>query len=170
MTSDICLSCSSNGHYPWLHLDAFSFSYLLNQNVLFCMIGSLKHGLVSFPLMSGLMNVCMYTEMISMTLHTNCCLACSVSMSQHNNFLLCRLILGKRRPLVTGSEKHTVYIKNSIRFSYFGEKYHRNNLPKGICRYDFENETTWLCNIFTLGRSHKKKINQIFHPTIMTPK
>ena len=51
---------------------------------------------------------------------------------------LVRLILGKRRPLITGSEKHTVYIKNSIRFSYFGDIYHRNNLPHGICRYDFQ--------------------------------
>jgi len=62
-----------------------------------------------------------------------------------------RLILGGRRPLITGSEFHTVYIKNSIRFSYFGDKYHRNNLPHGICRYDFTNKTTWLCNIFKLG-------------------
>ena len=29
---------------------------------------------------------------------------------------LSRLILGKRRPLITGSELHTVYIKNSIRY------------------------------------------------------
>ena len=65
-----------------------------------------------------------------------------------------RLILGGRRPLITGSEFHTVYIKNSIRFSYFGDKYHRNNLPNGICRYDFTNKTTWLCNIFRLGKHY----------------
>ena len=91
---------------------------------------------------------------------------------------LSRLILGKRRPLITGSELHTVYIKNSIRyissggddrnywglighyhflvrFSYFGDIFHRNNLPNGICRYDFQNKSTWLCNIFRLGENFK---------------
>ena len=68
-----------------------------------------------------------------------------------DNYSYSRLILGRRRPLIAGSELHTVYIKNSIRFSYFGEKYHRNNLPNGICRYDFDDNTTRLCNIFRLG-------------------
>ena len=30
--------------------------------------------------------------------------------------------------LISGSATHTVFIKNSIRFSYFGPQYHRNNL------------------------------------------
>ena len=75
---------------------------------------------------------------------------CSICVT-HCIGCLVRLILGKRRPLITGSEKHTVYIKNSIRFSYFGDIYHRNNLPHGICRYDFQDRATWLCNIFKLG-------------------
>ena len=62
-----------------------------------------------------------------------------------------RLILGLSRPLISGSDKHTVYIKNSIRFSYFGDAYHRNNLPAGICNYVFDKPSSWLCNIFKLG-------------------
>ena len=65
-----------------------------------------------------------------------------------------RLTLGLTRPLISGSDKHTVYIKNSIRFSYFGDAYHRNNLPAGICNYVFDKPSSWLCNIFKLGTSH----------------
>ena len=64
-----------------------------------------------------------------------------------------RLTLGLTRPLISGSDNHTVYIKNSIRFSYFGDVYHRNNLPAGICRYKFQDPSSWLCNIFRLGQS-----------------
>ena len=35
------------------------------------------------------------------------------------------------RPLITGSEAHTAFIKNSIRFSHFGDTFHRNNMPDG---------------------------------------
>jgi len=62
-----------------------------------------------------------------------------------------RLVLGKDRPLITGSENHTVFIKNSIRFSYFGERFHRNNMASHVCLYNFTDPTTWLCNIFKLG-------------------
>ena len=64
-----------------------------------------------------------------------------------------RLILGNERPLITGSENHTVFIKNSIRFSYFGERFHRNNMPNGVCLYNFTDPDTWLCNIFKLGKN-----------------
>ena len=90
-----------------------------------------------------------------------------------------RLVLGKERPLITGSENHTVFIKvwkfnfhqlhpalqNSIRFSYFGDHFHRNNIPKGrhICFYNFNDPESWLCNIFRLGwlLSEKNKSTQI---------
>jgi len=63
-----------------------------------------------------------------------------------------QLLLGKERPLITGSEHHTVFIKNSIKFSYFGEQYHRNNMPNNrVCLYKFSDPDTWLCNIFKLG-------------------
>ena len=79
-----------------------------------------------------------------------------------------RLVLGRERPLITGSENHTVFIKvfltvierecllifqNSIRFSYFGDHFHRNNIPTGrhICFYNFTDSSSWLCNIFRLG-------------------
>ena len=89
-----------------------------------------------------------------------------------------RLVLGKERPLITGSENHTVFIKvwkfnfhqlhhplqNSIRFSYFGDHFHRNNIPKGrhICFYNFNDPESWLCNIFRLGwlLSEKNKSTQ----------
>ena len=64
-----------------------------------------------------------------------------------------RLIMGKERPLITGSENHTVFIKNSIKFSYFGERFHRNNMPDKICVYDFSDPSTSMCNIFRLGMS-----------------
>jgi len=62
-----------------------------------------------------------------------------------------QLVLGKKRPLITGSEHHTVFIKNSIKFSYFGEKFHRNNMPANICVYNFSDPRTNQCNIFRLG-------------------
>jgi len=62
-----------------------------------------------------------------------------------------RLVLGKGRPLITGSENHTAFIKNSIRFSYFGDDYHRNNMPDKVCVYNFSDAETWMCNIFKLG-------------------
>ena len=61
--------------------------------------------------------------------------------------------MGKSRPLITGSEHHTVFIKNSIKFSYFGERFHRNNMPNKICLYNFSDPDTWLCNIFKLGKN-----------------
>ena len=63
-----------------------------------------------------------------------------------------RLLLGKDKPLITGSEHHTVFIKNSIKFSYFGERFHRNNMPNHVCLYNFTDPDTWLCNIFKLGK------------------
>ncbi len=38
-------------------------------------------------------------------------------------------------PLIPGSEDYTVFIKNSISFTRFGEDYHRTNMPQGICIY-----------------------------------
>ena len=67
---------------------------------------------------------------------------------------------------IMGSENHTVFIKvrqmnifesdlntfqNSIRFSYFGDHFHRNNLPKRLCLFNFLDTATHLCNIFRLG-------------------
>ena len=66
-----------------------------------------------------------------------------------------QLLLGKERPLITGSEHHTVFIKNSIRFSYFGEQFHRNNMPDSVCLYNFSDPDTWLCNIFKLGNNYR---------------
>jgi len=62
-----------------------------------------------------------------------------------------RLLLGNKRPLITGSQKHTAFIKNSIRFSHFGDRFHRNNMPHGICVYNFSDPATHLCPIFRLG-------------------
>ena len=62
------------------------------------------------------------------------------------------LILGRDRPLISGSEHHTVFIKNSVKFSYFGERFHRNNMPNRFCNYEFTDPDTRLCNIFKLGR------------------
>ena len=80
-----------------------------------------------------------------------------------------RLILGRSRPLISGSDEHTVYIKNSIRFSYFGDTYHRNNLPAGICKYRFDQPATWLCNIFRLGRCQIRTIQPCFIEPLIGP-
>ena len=48
-----------------------------------------------------------------------------------------RRLLGPHAPLITGSENHTAFIKNSIRFSYFGDTFHRNNMPSSVCLYNF---------------------------------
>ena len=39
-------------------------------------------------------------------------------------------------PLIPGAETYTVFIKNSISFTRFGEQYHRSNMPQGICIYN----------------------------------
>jgi len=63
-----------------------------------------------------------------------------------------RLVKGSTEALISGSDNHTVFIKNSIRFSYFGDQYHRNNLINNtVCAYQLDNSDTWLCNIFRLG-------------------
>ncbi len=54
-------------------------------------------------------------------------------------------------PLIPGAEQYTVFIKNSISFTRFGEEYHRNNMPRGICIYDPDDESTKQCPIFRLG-------------------
>ena len=72
-----------------------------------------------------------------------------------------RLVLGNDRPLITGSENHTVLVKNSIRFSYFGERFHRNNMPKHLCLYSSSDQETHLCNIFQLG--NKKISIRVIH-------
>ena len=41
--------------------------------------------------------------------------------------------------------------QNSIRFSYFGDHFHRNNVPKRLCLFNFKDKGTFLCNIFRLG-------------------
>jgi len=82
--------------------------------------------------------------------------------SNHGNKTVCQirswcpveddhLLLGNARPLITGSEHHTVFIKNSIKFSYFGERFHRNNMPGKICLFNFTDTNTSQCNIFRLG-------------------
>ena len=43
-------------------------------------------------------------------------------------------------PLIPGAESYTVFIKNSISFTRFGEDYHRNNMPRGICIYEPDDE------------------------------
>ena len=43
-------------------------------------------------------------------------------------------------PLIPGAESYTVFIKNSISFTRFGEDYHRNNMPRGICIYEHDDE------------------------------
>ena len=56
------------------------------------------------------------------------------------------------QPLIQGTEKFTVLIKNAISFPWFDiEKYRRNNMPNGICMYKPHNESTHLCPIFRLG-------------------
>ena len=56
------------------------------------------------------------------------------------------------QPLIQGTEKFTVLIKNAISFPWFDiEKYRRNNMPNGICMYKPQNESTHLCPIFRLG-------------------
>ena len=69
---------------------------------------------------------------------------------------------------IMGSENHTVFIKvgqrkifalekliltfqNSIRFSYFGDHFHRNNVPKTLCLFNYMDKDTSRCNIFRLG-------------------
>ena len=48
-----------------------------------------------------------------------------------------RLPLSKSEgPLIPGAEKYTVFIKNSISFTRFGDHYHRTNMPQGICIYE----------------------------------
>ena len=39
-------------------------------------------------------------------------------------------------PLIPGAEDYTVFIKNSISFTRFGQDYHKNNMPQGICIYE----------------------------------
>ena len=41
--------------------------------------------------------------------------------------------------------------QNSIRFSYFGDHFHRNNVPKRLCLFNFTEKDTSRCNIFRLG-------------------
>ena len=56
------------------------------------------------------------------------------------------------QPLIQGTENFTVLIKNAISFPWFDiVKYRRNNMPNGICMFDPEKESTWLCPIFRLG-------------------
>ena len=58
----------------------------------------------------------------------------------------------RSQPLIPGAENYTVLIKNSVSFSRFGEdKYHKNNMPNGICIYKKHKPSTHLCPIFKLG-------------------
>ena len=55
-------------------------------------------------------------------------------------------------PFIQGTDNFTVLIKNIISFPLFGSnKYLRNNMPNGFCRYNPDDESTWLCSIFRLG-------------------
>ena len=61
-------------------------------------------------------------------------------------------LLMDEEPLVPETEYFTVLIKNAISFPWFHEhKFKRNNMPNGICVYNPNNETSWLCPIFRLG-------------------
>ena len=121
----------------------------------------------------------------------------------HKLLLIVIISSGSSEALISGSDNHTVFIKNSIRnncqncahcsvlsvlfvatnislfvlhqflfslftrnnlqhtesdsflrFSYFGDQYHRNNLINNtVCTYKLEDPDTWLCNIFRLGES-----------------
>ena len=56
------------------------------------------------------------------------------------------------KPIIQGVENFTVLIKNTISFPWFDrEKFRRDNMPNGICIYEIEDESTWLCPIFRLG-------------------
>lgn len=50
-------------------------------------------------------------------------------------------------PLIPGTENYTVFIKNSISFTRFGDHYHRNNMPRGICLFDPADEGK-LCIVY----------------------
>ncbi len=51
-------------------------------------------------------------------------------------------------PLIPGFQNYTVFIKNSISFSRFGDKYQRKNMDKKICIYDPDDPPEKLCPIF----------------------
>lgn len=57
------------------------------------------------------------------------------------------------RPLITGVQNYTVFIKSTISFSRFDAKgYRRHNMPNGICTFDMSNPgPTKLCPVFRLG-------------------
>ena len=70
-----------------------------------------------------------------------------------------RLPLNKEEgPLIPGVENYTVFIKNSISFTRFGENYHRTNMPHGICIYKPDKPGMYLCSIImyldVLYRAH----------------
>ena len=61
------------------------------------------------------------------------------------------------KSLIQGTDKFTVFIKNSITVPYFdAETYRRNNMPGGICLYDPEDLQTHYCPIFRLGDMMKE--------------
>ena len=43
-------------------------------------------------------------------------------------------------PLISGAESYTVFIMNSISFSIFDEIYQKNNLQRGICIFEPDDE------------------------------
>ena len=62
------------------------------------------------------------------------------------------VFLVKEEPIIQGVENFTVLIKNSISFPWFDrDKYRRDNMPDGICIYEIDKKSTWLCPIFRLG-------------------
>ena len=50
--------------------------------------------------------------------------------------------------LIPGFENYTVFIKNSISFSRFGDAYQRKNMNKKICQYSPDQPPEKLCPIF----------------------
>lgn len=62
------------------------------------------------------------------------------------------VFLVKEEPIIQGVENFTVLIKNTIAFPWFDrDKYRRDNMPNGICIYEVNKKSTWLCPIFRLG-------------------
>lgn len=51
-------------------------------------------------------------------------------------------------PLIPGAESYTVFIKNSISFTRFGDHYHRNNMPQGICVYEHDDPSKIFKSIY----------------------
>ena len=59
--------------------------------------------------------------------------------------------LSQNSPVLKGTEKFTVYIKNSIAFPHFGSKYRRNNIISGTRPSIYHQTKNPLGQIFNIG-------------------